>query len=181
MTQLVFPRHFAALGCCSILACAAAKLNLLPNAAASFVLYGVLHAAALVIALRTPLPSWRLGLFMVTAGALCLLTYRVGMFGRALAANAGERGLYLPLGASTVIGAASYAVAIRVLLGIHRVTPASVAAICGACLLATYLAAWMIGKVHGLGSWWLAVLWWFAFSGGLWLSSTRRRTRAAVP
>jgi hypothetical protein len=178
MTQLVFSRHFAALGCGSILACVVAKLDLLPTAE-SFALYGVLHAAALVIALRGSMPVWRKGFFMLMAGALCVLMYRAGLFGRSLAsAYSGNLGLYLPLGVSAAIGALSYGVAIRELLRIRWLTAGCLAMICAGCVPATYLGAFMAAKIHGLGLWWLAVLWWFAFSVGLWLTKTRQHSRA---
>jgi hypothetical protein len=41
------------------------------------------------------------------------------------------------------------------------------------CTLATYAAFLTLAHFRPLGRWWLAVLWWFAFSGGLWYHERR--------
>ncbi len=41
------------------------------------------------------------------------------------------------------------------------------------CLLATLVALFTGSYLHVLGPWWLAVLWWHAFSGALWYCDLR--------
>jgi hypothetical protein len=179
----VYSRHFAALGCCGIIAAVVAWLDVLPSAAESFACYGALHAMAVVIALSASTPIRRRVLFVATAAGVCFLTYRAGIFGRSLAViYLGASGWYGPLGFSAVIGAVVYGIAFRRVLGVQTLTMRSIAIISCGCLLATFAAAFSAARIHGLGLWWLAVLWWFAFSGGLWYFDTRRpRTLGAGP
>jgi hypothetical protein len=57
----------------------------------------------------------------------------------------------------------------------------SLALISVGCLMATLAAAFTAARIQGLGLWWLAVLWWIAFSAGLWYFDTRPRARSAPP
>ena len=75
--------------------------------------------------------------------------------------------LYAALGLSAVTGAATYGVLIR-LCGIYELPARPLAVICLNCLLAAYAAIFTLTHFRFLGQWWLAVLWWYAFSGGLW-------------
>ncbi len=171
-----YPRHFALLACFSVIAAMLANRSLPPTAAERCIVYGALHASALVLALRAPTAIARKVLFAAAAALLCLLTYRAGAFGRALAASfPGHAGLYLPLGLSAAIGAVLYAVAIQRLLGTYVFGARALVLICVGCVLATCAAGFMVVKVNGLGMWCLAVAWWFAFSGGLWLIDTAGR------
>jgi hypothetical protein len=91
------------------------------------------------------------------------------MFGTHLfGALPGNAGLYAALGFAAVTGALIYGVSIYRLLGISVMTPGSFAAISLGCMLATFIALLTGSHFHFLGPWWLAVLWWHAFSGGLW-------------
>jgi hypothetical protein len=135
---------------------------------ASFALYGALHASVLVLTLRARPPIWRKSLFVVIAAGLCLITFRMGLFARHLSATLpGNLGLYTPLGFAAATGALIYGISIR-LLGIPALTLGSLAAISLGCMLATFVALFTGSHFHFLAPWWLAVLWWHAFSGGLW-------------
>jgi hypothetical protein len=166
--HFLYPRHFLMLICLSVMVATMSRAHLSSDLNASFALYGALHASALALTLRARPPIWRKCLFVVIAAGLCLITLRVGLFGRHLTATLpGNLGLYTALGFSAVTGALIYAISIR-LLGISALTLGSLAAISLGCMLATFVALFTGSHFHILGPWWLAVLWWYAFSGGLW-------------
>ena len=134
---------------------------------ASFALYGALHASALVLTLRARQPIWHKCLFVAIAAGLSVISLRVGLVGRHLSETLpGNAGLYTALGFSAVTGALTYGILVR-LFWISAMTPGSLAAISFSCLLATFLALFTGSHFHVLGPWWLAVLWWHAFSGAL--------------
>ena len=152
------------------------RLHLLSNLDASFALYGALHAAALVLSLGTRRMPWRHCLFIVLAAALCVMTLHLGTWiMHRLGRLPGNVGLYTALGVGAWVGAVTYGISIR-LWGIRRLELRSLAVIGLGCALATYAAFLTLAHFHFLGRWWLAVLWWFAFSGGLWYHDQRSRS-----
>jgi len=54
------------------------------------------------------------------------------------------------------------------LSGLYALTITELAAIAAGCMLAAFVSLFTGSHFHALGAWWLAVLWWFTFSGGLW-------------
>jgi hypothetical protein len=170
---LFYPRHFLLLACFSMLIGVMSQLHLTGNLSGAFALYGALHAVALVLAVRSRQEVWRKCLFVGFAAALCVMTFHFGSIAREQsAALPGKVGLYSPLGLSAFIGAASYGSLIR-LSGIYALTIAEVAAIAAGCVFAAYFSLFTASHFHFLGSWWLAVLWWFTFSVGLWYFDRR--------
>jgi hypothetical protein len=166
------------LACFSILSAVMTRLSLSNDLSVSFALYGALHASALVLTLRAPQPMVRNCLFVVTAAGLCVITLRVGMVGRHLfGALPGNLGPYTALGLATVTGALTYGILIR-LCAIFPMTLVSLGVISVGCMMATFLALFSASPLHFPGPWWLAVLWWHAFSGGLWYVD-QRHSRAA--
>jgi len=169
---LAYPRHFALLACFSVLVALLANLDRPPTVAASFALYGALHATALIMALRAPMSAPRKLGFVLLAAGLCTLTYRVGFAARALTSPyIGGAAIHSSLGFSAAMGAMVYGYAARRLPGLHALTPPKLIMLSLGCLAATFLAALAVGRVHTLGIWCLAVAWWFAFSGGLCMAS----------
>lgn len=178
MGHFLYPRHFLLLGCFSILLAVVTRLTLANDLSVSFALYGALHASALVITLRAPQPIGRSCLFVVVGAGLCVITLRVGMAGRHVFGTLpGNLGPYTALGFAAVTGALTYGTLIR-LAGIFSMNLVSLSAISLGCMSATYLALFTAGPLHVPGPWWLTVLWWHAFSGGLWYVD-QRYTRAA--
>jgi hypothetical protein len=158
--------------CLSVLVAVMSRTHLSSDLNTSFALYGALHASALVLTLRARQPIWRRCLFVAIASGLCLITLLAGVgifiFGRHLfGALSGHVGIYTALGCSAVTGALIYGISIR-LLGISAMPLGSLAAISLGCMLATFVALFTGSYFHFLGPWWLAALWWHAFSGGLW-------------
>jgi hypothetical protein len=165
---LRYPRHFLLLACFSVLIGVMSRLHPPEDLSISFALYGALHALALVLAVRGHSTIWRKCLFVVLAAALCVLTFRLGAAARELfGAIPGNIAFYSLLGLSSIIGAASYAILIR-LSGLYALTITELAAIAVGCMLAAFVSLCSASRFHALGAWWFAVLWWFTFSGGLW-------------
>jgi hypothetical protein len=165
--HFLYPRHFLLLICLGVLLAVMPRPHLSSDLNASFALYGALHASALMLTLRARQPIWRKCLFVAVAAALSVIALRVGILGRHLSATfTGNAGLYAALGFSAVTGALIYGILIR-LFGISVITVGSLAAISLGCMLAAFVALFTGSHFHFFGPWWLAVLWWLAFSGGL--------------
>jgi hypothetical protein len=171
----LYPRHFMLLTGLSILLAVMPRPHIPSDLNTSFALYGALHASALALTLRARQPIWQKCLFVTIAAGLSVMTVRVGIVGRHLSeALPGNAGLYAALGFSAVTGALIYGVLVR-LFWVSAITPSSLAAISLSCLLATLLALFTGNYFHVLGPWWLAVLWWYAFSGALWYGDQRHK------
>ena len=91
----------------------------------------------------------------------------VGIVGLVLfAAVPGNERLYMVLGLCSLSGAITYGSLIR-MFWIRKFSPRCILAMAFLCLLATSLGFFIRGYSELLGGWWLASVWWFAFSGGL--------------
>jgi hypothetical protein len=174
-------RHFALL---ALFAAAAATLGSHADLgiAGQFALYGALHAAALVLSVPASAglaPGRRL-LFVAVAAMLALLTARLGLFGlRALSGVGGSWGPYAVVGACAGLGALAYGASIGAVLangrsGVASFDVSSLAAITLSCAAATCAAFAVIRALHAVDAFWLAIPWWFAFSGLLWYAGRRR-------
>jgi hypothetical protein len=179
MDHLHYARHFLLLTCFSILLGVMTRLRFAMDLVASFALYGALHAAALLLALRARQPFWRCVLFIALAAALSAMTLRAGLFAGQRSGILGNIALYAVFGLSAMVGALTYGFLIR-RVGIFDLTLRELALISCACTLAADTAYVTLARTPSLGRSWLAVLWWFAFSGGLWYCD-RRRSAIFVP
>jgi hypothetical protein len=169
-------RHFACLSCFSVFAGLTAHLPLASNVPLSFAMYGGLHALALVVALRAPQPPWRMALFIGVAAALSVLTLRAGLIGlQLLGSLPGNSRLYAALGFAAMLGALAYGILIRQ-LKMHPMPAGALVLIPLGCVAAAYAGFFTLAQGHALGRWWLAVLWWYAFSAGLWYFDRRPST-----
>ena len=175
MDHLHYSRHFVLLACFSLLLGVMTRLRLSMDLFASFAVYGALHGTAVVLALRARQPLWRCGLFIALAAALSAMALRFGLFAGQLSGTVpGHVALYAVFGFSAMAGAATYGILIR-LIGIFELTLRELALISCGCTVAADVAYVALVQFPSLGRWWLAVLWWFAFSGGLWFCDLRRR------
>jgi hypothetical protein len=178
MSHFHYPRHFLLLTCFSILLAVVTLIRLLSDLSVSFALYGTLHASALVLTVRAPIPIRRQCLFVAMAAGLSVVSLHVGIACmRWLGTLPGNAGLHTALGLSAVSGALTYGISIR-LFRIFKLTSRALALISVGCMLATYIALVILAHSPSLGRWWLVVLWWYAFSGGLWYCDSRDNTAA---
>jgi hypothetical protein len=154
----------------------AAPLPLAANVSLSFALYGGFHALALVIALRARQPLWRTALFVGVAAAISVLTLQAGLHVlQLLGGLPGNFRLYAALGCAAMLGALAYGILIRQ-LKMYPLRASALALISLGCVAAAYVGFFTLARGHTLGRWWLAVLWWYAFSAGLWYFDRRPST-----
>jgi hypothetical protein len=169
-----YPLHFSLLTGFAVFTGAVSRLFVPNDLSPSFACYGAFHALALVLSVNARPSVGRSCLFVGTAAALSAMTFHVGMLGThlltGLVRNAGP---YTALGVAAVTGAVTYGISIRI-FGLYKLTAGGLAAISFGCLSASLLALCMLSRFHVLGPWWLAVFWWYAFSGGLWFCDRRQ-------
>jgi hypothetical protein len=169
-----YPRHFLLLSAFAALTCVLSRLAFASNHSVAFAFYGTLHATALVLSFRVPLPVGRSSLFIVTAACLSATMFHLGLLGTHLAARMpGGSGPYTVLGFVSVTGAVMYGMSIR-LFRFYRLTIRAFTLISCGCMSASCLALFTLTRISFLGPWWLAALWWYAFSGGLWYCGRRQ-------
>ncbi len=168
MGHFNYARHFSVLGAAAALLFLLQYWGILSDSLlASFAINGALHALCLSLALRSPQSIFRKLAFIALAAALSIFTMYVGIIGLVLfAVVPGNERLYMVLGLCSLSGAITYGSLIRI-FWIRKFSPRSILAMAFLCLLATSLAFFIRAYSEALGSWWLAVVWWFAFSGGL--------------
>ena len=173
MGHFNYPRHFGVLGAATVALFLLQYWNLLSDSLLmSFALNGALHALSLSIALRSPQTILRKLVFIGLAAAFCVFTMYVGITGLVLfAVVPGNERLYLVLGLCSLTGAITYGSLVRI-FWIRKFSPRSILGMAFLCLLATALAFFIRSYSEALGGWWLAAVWWFAFSGGLWFFDT---------
>jgi hypothetical protein len=168
-----YARHFSAVGAATVLLFLLQYWSLLGDSLlATFALNGALHALSLSLALRAAQSILRKLLFIGVAAALSVFTMYVGIIGLVLfAVVPGNERLYMVLGLCSLSGAITYGSVIR-MFWIRKFSPRCILAMAFLCLLATSLGFFIRSYSEVLGGWWLASVWWFAFSGGLWFFDT---------
>ncbi|HEY2531942.1 MAG TPA: hypothetical protein VGJ20_29110 [Xanthobacteraceae bacterium] len=177
MAHFNYARHFGVLAAATVVLFLLGHWDLLSDSLlASFAINGALHALCLVLALRSPQSLVRKFAFIGIAAALGALTMYVGIIGLVLfAVVPGNERLYVVLGVCSLSGALTYGSLIR-MFWIRKFSPRRILGIGLLCLLATSLAFFVRAYSDALGGWWLAAVWWFAFSGGLWFFDTHPDT-----
>ena len=144
------------------------------NLSVSFGLYGALHASALALALRLYHSLWRSCVFVVLAATISVAVLQVAILGsQLLDAAAGPFGRYPVIGSSAAAGALAYGILIR-RCGFWALTLNALAAVSGLCACAAVIALYTSSRSQNLGTWWIAVLWWWGFSCGLWYFDRRQ-------
>jgi hypothetical protein len=175
MGHFYYGRHF------SLLAVAALILLLLSRGAhfsepflPTFAINGALHASALVLSLHAHEVLWRKGAFIALAAAFSVFALYVGILALELFAvlPSTER-LYLALGLCAASGAITYGGLIR-MFWMPKIGSRAILAIAFSSVLAVFIGFFARSHFPFLGDWWLAAVWWSAFSGGLWYLDTQR-------
>jgi hypothetical protein len=174
MGHFYYSRHFSVLAAATVILFLLGHWSLLNDSLiVTFALNGALHAAALVLALRAPNTPARKSTFVAIAAVLSVLTLYVGIIGLVLfAVLPGNERLYVVLGVCSLTGAITYGSLIR-MFWMRSFSSRLILAMSILCVLATSLAFFARTYADFLGGWWLAAVWWFAFSGGLWYLDTR--------
>jgi hypothetical protein len=174
MGHFYYPRHFSVLAAATVTMFLLGHWSLLNDSLiVTFALNGVVHAAALVLALRAPQSLARKSTFIAIAAVLSVLTLYVGIIGLVLfAVLPGNERLYVVLGVCSLSGAITYGSLTR-MFWMRNFSSRLILAMSILCVLATSLAFLARTYADFLGGWWLAAAWWFAFSGGLWYLDTR--------
>jgi hypothetical protein len=172
MATLHYPRHFAFLTL-AVALLTALSLNSITRPGGPFqgLLYGALHGIAIVGALKDQFPSRTRASFIVEAGVLGLFApYVVMLLLGCISAVTGPQSVAASVMA-LLLGSAACAAAYAELLrrnfafALTRRTIAQIAIACGVASA----AANRLGYPDFQPQFWLTIIWWFAFSGSLWL------------
>ena len=175
MGHLHYARHFGMLAAATVIVFLLGHWSLLTDSLiVTFAINGILHASAVVIALRTPHSLARKAIFVAIAAALSVVTLYVGIISLVLfAALPGNERLYVVLGVCSLSGAITYGSLIR-LFWMRVFSSRVVLVMAVLCMLATSIAFFARTYSEFFGGWWLAAVWWFALSGALWYFDTHR-------
>lgn len=173
MARFNYARHFGVLGAAAVALFLLQYWQLLGDSLlASFASNGALHALSLSLALRSAQSILRKLAFIALAAVSSVFTMYVGIIGLVLfAVVPGNERLYLVLGLCSLTGAITYGSLIR-LFWLRKFSPRCILAMAFLCVLATALAFFIRSYSEFLGARWLATVWWFTFSGGLWFFDT---------
>ena len=173
MGHFNYGRHFSVLGAATVVLFLLQHWDLLSDSLlASFAVNGALHALSLALTLRAAQSILRKLAFIAGAAALSVFTMYIGIIGLVLfAVVPGNERLYMALGLCSLSGAITYGSLIRI-FWVRKFSPRCILGLAFICLLTTSLAFFLRAYCEALGGWWLAAVWWFAFSGGLWFFDT---------
>jgi hypothetical protein len=173
MVRISFPRHFVFLAIASVLLIALRQAPSPLNSEHNYVLYGVLHALAVVSALRRPVSVLEIGTFIVGGGVLSLGAFWVGLY---LGAWFGESTSVVswvlnPLVLGSAVGASTYGLVVR-LLWLPQLPYASIALMTAGCAIAT-MAVLLLSQDRQHLDAILTLAWWWTFSSLLWTQTLR--------
>ena len=171
--QLNYVRHFTLLLVMAVFLVLSSPWRAAPGPAAAFALYGALHASAVAVSLRARPP---LGRQMLLIGMAALLSFATAILSlRAVPLVAALHGLAGPLAvvcAASFLGALAYGMLIRS-LWVQELSIGALASTAAACVGAACAGFFAGIHLQRLGSLWLAIPWWLAFSGSLWYHDGR--------
>ncbi len=139
--------------------------------------YGALHAAAVVLTLRSAPPAWLKGVFVLVAAVQSMVVVSFALFlSRLSGLWLGAQHPAVLLAISAGMGALAYVMFIRAAFEL-TLSPAAISSIALGCVALDLLVLSSRLYLHG-GVTWFAIAWWFALSFGLWFQDARTRPRA---
>lgn len=162
-----YRRHFALLSSVAVLLAVTHRWRAPPSAASEFALYGALHAATLVLCLRSSPSIARQILFVAGAAVLATAVVRCAFFAMGFVAGLpGATGPLALLMTASGAGALTYLWAVRITWGFTAARGASWG-LPFACAFTAGAAFVVTNHYHALSGLWLAIPWWGAFSAAL--------------
>jgi hypothetical protein len=176
-----YQRHFVLVGLMSILLVAVLQMWPLLGAPDHWrvwqlVLFGTLHAIAVVGALRRPGPIAKRILFVLAAGGLTVAALLVGTLAARLL---GPLVFVMMFVLTSILGAASYGLLIR-WMWMRHLSVRAIGKIVLGCVVATSVAMFSVGNTEYQEEG-ITLLWWLAFSLGLWLCTRRTANNLMQP
>jgi hypothetical protein len=166
-----YRRHFIFLAVAIVVLAAFSQLPLYENLVVASAVSGLLHAATLIASLRAAATVMRKLLFAVIAAALTVMSMYLGIIAFvALAALPEVEHQLAVVGIAAVTGAITYGSLVRI-FWIRAIKPRKILGLAALCAGATMTGYILKLKFNWPGTWWLAVIWWLAFSTALTLIS----------
>lgn len=125
---------------------------------------GILHASAVVTSLRASTTVLRGILFVVLAAGLSIMSLYVGIIALvALSILPDSQRLPAVLGIASMCGAITYGSLVRI-FWIRDIRPRVILGLAAVCTGATLTGYVVKLRFDWSGTWWLAAIWWLAFS-----------------
>jgi hypothetical protein len=164
MAYLDYRRHFIYLGAAIVVLACVSRLAIYEDPLFASTTHGVLYAGTLIGSLTAPATTARKLVFVAIAAALSILSLYVGIIalvGLSVLPDGQRLPAVIALAAAT--GAITYGSLIRKfwIRGVRPRRILALAVICALAMLGAYLAKL---KFELPGMWWLAAIWWLAFS-----------------
>lgn len=166
--SLNYPLHFTVLAVVSTTLAFAGHWRPVLDPLPSVGLYGLLHSSMVATALRRRQTPLRIGSFVAAAGGLAMLSLEFArLVSGKFAALPGSWSPALLLTLASGFGAAGYGWLIRrCMIPDLRLRAGLRLTLC--CVTGTLLALPLGIRLHLLGGWWFALIWWWTFSLALW-------------
>jgi hypothetical protein len=164
MGFLNFLLHFILLSVAIVLLAGLSRLSLYDNLLFAFTACGFLHATAVVASLRLSTTALRRVLFVALAAGLSIMSMYVGIFALvALSILPDPQRIPVALVIASMCGAITYGSLVRI-FWVRGVRPRVILGLAAVCSGATLIGYILKLRFDWSGTWWLAAIWWLAFS-----------------
>src|SRR5271155_3359923 len=164
MPYLNFRLHFMLLSVAVIVLAGLSFLPLYDDALIACAANGILHATAVVASLRASTTALRQVLFVALAAGLSIMSLYVGIIALvALSILPNSQRLPAVLVIASMCGAITYASLVRIFWA-RGIRPRMILGLAAVCSGATLIGYVLKLRFDWPGTWWLAAVWWLAFS-----------------